>query len=217
MKIVDEFRRRFGSEDYPGIIIYSANFGEFTRLISEGRNSEAANILINAANSLESAGADFIVIAANTPHMFLDYIVPQIKIPVLSIIDALTDKLKRDSIDKVGSLGTKFTLTMHFYVEGLRKHGLSVILPEMDDINTINEIIYGELVKGVVREDSKYRVIEVIRRLIGRGVKGIVLACTVFPLLVSGEVNGVKLYDTAKIHALKALEYAIKEWSIQIT
>jgi len=206
--IVDDYRRRFQSENYPNIIIYSVNFGEFTKLISEGRNEDAAKILVEAAKALERAGADFIVIAANTPHMLLNYIEPEIKVPILSIIDALAEELKKDRVEVVGLLGTKFTLTKPFYVEGLKKHGVKALIPESKDIDLVNKIIYQELVKGIIRDESRRQLIEVIRRLINRGARGVALACTELPLLVSGKVDNVKLYDTAKIHAIKALEYA---------
>lgn len=209
--IIEEYRKMFGDENYPSIIIYSVNFGKFTRFIKEGKQKDAADLLVKAIKSLQLAGADFALIAANTPHMFLNYIASHSSIPLLSIVDALAEVLKRDNVSKVGLLGTKFTLTQGFYVEGLKKHNIEAIVPELDDIDTINAIIYEELVKGVFRNESRIKVIEIIKRLIKKGVDGVALACTELPLLVSGTVNEVKLYDTAKIHAIKALKHAIED------
>ena len=208
--IIEEYRRRFGNEYYPIIIIYSVNFGEFTRLVEEGKHMEAANLLIEAVKALHRAGADFALIAANTPHMFFDYIRTHSPIPLLSIIDALAEELKKDNIREVGLLGTKFTLTQGFYVEGLRKHGIKAIVPDLEDIEVVNKIIYGELVKGVVKKESRDKLVEIIRELVAKGAKGIALACTELPLLISGEVDGVKLYDTTRIHAVRALEFSLK-------
>lgn len=209
--IIEEYRRMFGDENYPSIIIYSVNFGKFTEFMREGKRREAADLLVKAVKSLQSAGADFALIAANTPHMFFDYIASRSSIPLLSIIDALAEVLKRDNISKVGLLGTKFTLTQEFYVRGLKKHNIEAIIPEPNDIDTVNAIIYGELVKGIFKEESRSKVVEIIKRLIRKGAKGVALACTELPLLISGTVDGTKLYDTAKIHAIKALKYAFED------
>ncbi len=208
--IINEYRRKFKNENYPNIIIYSVNFGYFTQLIEENRLEEAANLLIEAGKSLEKAGANFIIISANTPHMLLNYITPKINIPIISIIDSLAEELKKDKVKKVGLLGTKFTLTKQFYTKGLEKHNIKTIIPEPNDINIVNKIIYEELVKGIIREESKNKLIKIIKKLIEMGAEGIALACTELPLLIKGKINNIKLYDTAKIHAIKALEYATK-------
>jgi len=207
--IVDEFRRRFGSEDYPDIIIYSVNFGAFTRFVEEGRREEAAELLLKAVKALARAGADFAIISANTPHMFFDYLVAHSPIPLISIIDALAEELEKDGVRRVGLLGTKFTLTQGFYAEGLGNHGIEAVIPDPEDVEAVNRIIYEELVKGVIKESSRAKVAGIIGKLEGKGAQGVALACTELPLLVSGEVGGVKLYDTARIHAIKALDYAL--------
>lgn len=206
--IIEEYRRKFKDENYPNIIIYSVNFGKFTKLISEGKDEAAAEMLVEAAKSLEKAGASCILIAANTPHMLLNYIKARVKTPIISIIDALAEELKKDNVKTVGLLGTKFTLTKPFYIEGLRKHGINALTPQPEDIELVNKIIYQELVKGIVRSESKKQLIKVIEKLIDNGAQGIALACTELPLLITGKVNNIKLYNTAKIHATKALEYA---------
>ncbi len=209
--IIEEYRARFGDENYPTIIIYSVNFGRFTRLIEEGKREEAAELLLEAINALARAGADFALISANTPHMLYDYLEPRSHIPLLSIIDALAEELKKDNVRRVGLLGTKFTLTQGFYAEGLRKHGIQAITPSPEDIIVVNNIIYNELVRGVVRENSRRELENIIRKLVENGAEGIALACTELPLLLRGGVCGVKLYDTARIHAVKALEQAVKD------
>ena len=209
--IVDEFRRRFGSEDYPDIIIYSVNFGAFTRFVEEGRREEAAELLLKAVKALARAGADFAIISANTPHMFFDYLVAHSPIPLISIIDALAEELEKDGVRRVGLLGTKFTLTQGFYAEGLRNHGIEVVIPEPEGVEVVNRIIYEELVRGVIKESSRTEVVGIIEKLAEKGAEGVALACTEIQLLISGEVGGIKLYDTARIHAVKALEYALTD------
>ena len=209
--IIEEYRRIFSNENYPSIIIYSVNFGKFTELIKKGKQREAADLLIKAVKSLQSAGADFALIAANTPHMFFDYITSHSSITLLSIIDALAETLKRDNINKVGLLGTKFTLTQEFYIKGLKKHNIEAIIPESNDIDVVNTIIYEELVKGIFKKESRDKLIKIVKKLIKKGAKGIALACTEMPLLISRTNDRVKLYDNARIHAIKELKYAIED------
>ncbi len=143
--------------------------------------------------------------------MFFDYLSSRSPIPLISIVDALAEALKRDHIKIVGLLGTKFTLRSRFYVDGLRKHGIEALIPSDEGVDVVNEVIYRELVKGVVKAESRAKVVEVIEDLVSRGAQAVALACTELPLLVSGEACGVKLYDTAVIHAIKALDYALSK------
>ncbi len=209
--IIEEYRRRYRNEEYPEIIIYSVNFGKFTRLMEKGRFKEAADIIIKAIKALHKAGADFAIISANTPHIAFDYIASQSPIPLINIIDSLAEELKKDNIGRIGLLGTKFTLTHNFYVEGLRKHGINAIVPDLEDVEVINRIIYEELTKGIVNEYSRKLLLKIIEKLIRKGAEAIVLACTELPLILKENMTNVKLYDTAKIHSIKALEYALKE------
>ncbi|MET1160344.1 MAG: aspartate/glutamate racemase family protein [Thermoprotei archaeon] len=207
--IVEEYRRRYGNEHYPIIIIYSIDFEEFTRAVDEGRDEDAVEILLEAINGLVRAGADFAVISANTPHKYYDVLVSRASMPILSIIDALAEAVKKDGLKRIGLLGTKYTLTQGFYVEGLRKHGIEAIIPEPSDIELVNRIIYSELVKGVIREESRRAIYSFIDKLVARGAEGVALACTELPLIVRREDLSIRVYDTARIHAIKALEYAL--------
>ncbi len=209
--IVDEYKRIKGDEKYPDIIIYSVNFGLFTEYVEKGMDREAADIIVEAIKALHRAGADFALISANTPHMFYDYIASKSPIPLINIIDALAEQAIKDGVKVIGLLGTKYTLTKGFYVDGLAKHGIKAVVPEPPDIETVNNIIYNELVKGIIRDESRKTLIGIIERLKEKGVEAVALACTELPLLLTGSVDNVKLYDTARIHALKALYEALKD------
>lgn len=211
--IVEEYRRRFHREDYPVIIVYSVRFGLFREYIGMGVHDKAVELLVNAVESLYRAGADFALISANTPHMFYDEVAARSPIPLLNIIDCLAEEAGKDGVSRIGLLGTKYTLTQGFYSNRLRKHGLEAIIPDREDAELVNDIIFNELTWGIVREESRKKIIEVMERLKEKGAEAIALACTELPLLFKGiqEVNGIKLYDTARVHALKALEYALGE------
>lgn len=205
--IIKGFRERFRSEKYPEVLIYSVSFGRVVELMRSGDFKGVARELLKAVKSLAAAGADFALIAANTPHIVFNEVSSLSPIPMVSIVDALAEALKRDGITKVGLLGTKLTLTKPFYVEGLRKHEIYAVIPSNADIEVIDEIIFKELTLGIVKESSKDRVKEVIKGLVSRGAQAVALACTELPLLIKGKYM-VKLYDTARIHAEKALELA---------
>ncbi len=211
--IIDEYRRRFHREDYPVIIIYSVRFGLFREYVSKGEYGKAVELLVNAIKSLHQAGADFALISANTPHMFYDKVAVESPIPLLNIIDCLVEEAKKEEISRIGLLGTKYTLTQGFYSNRLRKHGLEAIVPGKEDIELVNNIIFNELTWGIIRKESRDRIIKIIERLKKKGAEAVALACTELPLLFEGirEVNGVRLYDTARIHAVKALEHALGE------
>lgn len=208
--IIREYRRRYNNEYYPKIIIYSVNFGEFTRLMEECRLKEAADMLLDAIKSLHLAGADFAIISANTAHIVFNRISSRSPIPIISIIDSLAEVVKKDNARKVGLLGTKFTLTHGFYAKGLRKHGIEAIVPGQKDIETVNNIIYRELTKGLIKKTSRELLEKIIMKLIKKGAEGVALACTELPLLLKKPVETIKLYDTAKIHSIKALELALE-------
>jgi aspartate racemase len=209
--IVNEYRKRYGNENYPQIIIYSVTFGKLTQLMRENRLEEVVAELLEAVKSLHAAGADLALISANTPHMFFDKIASQSPIPMISIIDSLAEVLRKDNVRKVGLLGTKYTLTRSFYVEGLRRHGIEAIIPAPEDVEMIDRIIFKELTWGVVKEESQKLLENIVRKLINKGADGIALACTELPLLLKGSIEGVKLYDTAEIHSIKALEFAMSD------
>jgi len=114
-------------------------------------------------------------------------------------------------VRRIGLLGTKTTLTKSFYKDMLARHGIEALIPEPWDIEAVNKIIYSELTKGIVKPESRLIVAEIARRLVGRGAQGVALACTELPLLFQKPLGDVKLYDTARIHALKALKQALQE------
>ena len=208
--IIVEYRKRTGDENYPDIIIYSVNFGVFTEFVGRNDRASAVKLLLDALDALKRAGADFAIISANTPHMFIDELEKRSSLPILSIIDALAEELTRDNVKTIGLLGTRYTMKAGFYKSKLQGYGIRVVIPDEEGIDIINSIIYDELVKGVIRKESKDAIIRIIQQPIAKGADGVALACTELPLLIpETTIDGVKVYDTARIHAIKALEKAL--------
>jgi len=193
-------------------VMYSVDFAEIELLQHQGRWQEAAQVLIGAAKSVENGGADFVVLCTNTMHKVADDIQAHINIPFLHIADATARQIKDSGINKVGLLGTRFTMEEDFYKSRLtQKYGLDVIIPNAEEREIVHRAIYDELVVGEIRQDSKQRYLDIIQRLVEGGAEGIILGCTEIGLLVRDGDCRVPLFDTTKIHAVAAVEYALAE------
>jgi aspartate racemase len=164
-----------------------------------------------AALRLERGGADFIVLCTNTMHRLADAISSTVGIPLLHIADPTAERIKSAGFRRIGLLGTAFTMEQDFYKGRLQdKHGLDVIVPDEDDRRIVHEIIYKELVLGQVKAESRQAYREIIARLIERGAQGIILGCTEIMLLVKDEDSAVPLFDTTTIHAVAAVDEALR-------
>ena len=193
------------------ILLYSVDFDEIERLQSAGRWDDCAAILTDAAKRLEAAGADFLVICTNTLHKVAPEIQARVSIPLLHIAKATARELRKAGVSAVGLLGTSYTLTQDFYTEVLRTAGLDVLIPEDEAIRTLDAIIFGELCRGNVREESGQEILRMIERLKSRGAQGVVLGCTELGLLVRpGDVE-IPVFDTALIHAQAAALASLRD------
>ena len=193
-------------------LMVSVDFAEVEVLQHQGRWTEAAEMLIDATKDLENGGADFIVLCTNTMHKVAEDIQAGVKIPLLHIADATAQRVKEAGIQKIGLLGTRFTMQEEFYKGRLsRNYGLEVSVPDEQAREMIHRVIYDELVLGKIEQDSKAQYLGVIEQMVSQGVEGVILGCTEIGLLVQQEDSRVPLFDTTRIHAEAAVEYALKE------
>jgi aspartate racemase len=191
-------------------IMYSVDFAEIESLQQQSRWQEAARVLIAAARSIENSGADFIVLCTNTMHKVAEEIQAHINIPFLHIADATAGQIKYSGFKKVGLLGTRFTMEEDFYKSRLtEKFGLDVIIPGAEAREIVHRVIYDELVVGIIRQDSRERYLNIIQQLVDGGAEGIILGCTEIGLLVHQGDCRMPLFDTTRIHAVAAVEYAL--------
>ena len=193
------------------VVLYSVDFHEIEICQANGEWNKSAEILGNAAKSLERAGADFVVICTNTMHKVVSQISKQINIPILHIADATADELLKASIVKTALLGTKYTMTQDFYKSRLTAKGIEVIVPNDSDIEIINRVIYDELCLGIISEASKKVVLRIVNSLAEQGVQATILGCTEIGLLIQQGDTAMPLFDTAHIHATRAAICAIGE------
>jgi len=198
-------REKFGPFTFPELIIYSINFDEFKNNPRgwEGRKE----ILIKAAKALEKAGAEIIALTANTPHIVFPEVQKAVNVPMVSIIDALIEEMKRRGVKKVLLLGTKTTMTADFYKNALREAGFEVITPTGEEIDEIDRIIFEELAFENLK--SKPYLVDLVERYAReKGVEGVILGCTELPLAIKQEDVPVEVFDTAEIHMRKLIELA---------
>lgn len=208
--INEEVKRRLGGLHSAKCLLYSVDFDEIERCQSSGDWDRSGAILGDAAAALERAGADIILICTNTMHKVAPLVQSRVSIPLLHIAEAAADELQRRHIARVGLLGTKYTLLQDFYKERLTVHGIEVLLPDGEDIELVNRVIYDELCLGVLSDKSRREYLRIIEELAQRGAEGVILGCTEIGLLVRPEDAAVPLFDTTVIHALRAVDLALE-------
>jgi aspartate racemase len=210
-RIINEtVRERLGGLHSAECIMYSADFEEIENLQHQGKWEELTKLMLNFAQKLEGAGADFIVICTNTMHKMAEEVENNTNIPLLHIADATAEKIIEKGLGKLGLLGTNFTMEEDFFKKRLEeKYNIEVIIPSQNDRRIIDSVIYNELCLGIIKQSSKEKYKEVINRLISDGADGVILGCTEIPLLVSqGDVK-MPVFDTTTIHAKSAVEFAL--------
>lgn len=207
--INEEVKNKLGGLHSAKIILYSVEFDEIEKCQSSGNWKKSGDILGKAAQNLEAAGADFILICTNTMHKVVPQISSMIDIPIIHIADATADELQMNQIEKVGLLGTKYTMTQDFYKKKLIDRGIDVIIPDDTDIDVINDIIFHELCLGIIKEESRIKFKKIIESLKKKGATGVILGCTEIGLLIHQADSTLPVYDTTLIHAKKAAEIAL--------
>lgn len=210
-KIINEtVKEKLGRLHSAKCILYSVDFQEIEECQANGNWEKSGEILGEAAYNLEKAGADFIVICTNTMHKVVNQIKEKISIPILHIAEMTAEKILEKGLKNIALLGTKYTMEQDFYKSKLIEKGINVIIPDKNDIETINEVIYDELCLGTINFNSKKKFLEIVDKLRSKGAEGIILGCTEIGLLIKNEDTDVPLFDTAIIHAEQAAMYSIK-------
>ena len=211
-KIINEtVKEKLGGLHSAKCILYSVDFQEIEECQANGNWEKSGEILGEAAYNLEKAGADFIVICTNTMHKVVNQIKEKISIPILHIAEMTAEKILEKGLKNIALLGTKYTMEQDFYKSKLIEKGINVIVPDKNDIEIINEVIYDELCLGIINSNSKKKFLEIVDKLRSKGAEGIILGCTEIGLLIKNEDTDVPLFDTAIIHAEQAAIYSIKD------
>ena len=207
--INEEVKNRLGGLHSAKIILYSVEFDEIERCQSSGDWEKSGDILGRAAQGLETAGADFLLICTNTMHKVAPQIASMVRIPIVHITDATADELEKCHIHRVGLLGTKYTMTQDFYKQILIDRDIDVIIPDEPDVEVVNDVIFHELCVGEIREESRGQFQRIIDSLKEKGTEGVILGCTEIGLLIRQSDSSLPVFDTTVIHAKRAAEMAL--------
>lgn len=209
--INEAVREQLGGLHSAKIVLYSVDFAEIETLQVQGDWEKAGELLAAAASAVERAGADFLVICTNTMHKVAPAIAAGISLPILHIADATADELMAHGVQKVGLLGTRFTMEQAFYKDRLIARGIAVVVPDQADRDLVNRVIYEELCLGAIKADSRARYLDIIHRLQQQGAEAVILGCTEIALLVQQSDTPVALFDTTAIHAQQAVRLALAQ------
>ena len=208
--INEAVRERLGGLHSARLVLYSLDFHEIEALQRQGDWAAAGTLLADAARHLESAGADFLLLCTNTMHKVADAIEAASALPLLHIADPTAAAIQAAGLQRVGLLGTRFTMEQPFYRQRLEdRHGIQVLVPDEPDRAEVHRVIYEELCRGVVSEASRQAYRQVITRLVARGAQAVILGCTEIGLLVRADDAEVPLFDTCVLHAQAAAERAL--------
>ena len=210
-RIVNEtVKEKLGGLHSCKCLMYSVDFGVIEALQHQNKWDELTKLMIEAAQNLKHGGADFIVICTNTMHKMAPEIEHATGLNVLHIADVTGAAISKNQIQKVGLLGTRFTMEGDFYKKRLKdNYDIEVIIPEDADRQIIHDIIYNELCLGIIKDDSRQKYIDIINKLCANGAEGIILGCTEIPLLIKQSDVLIPVYDTTKIHAESAVDFAL--------
>ncbi len=202
--------QRLGGNHAAKIILNSVDFAEI-KVLTEQQNWDAIAIIIcAAAKSIEKAGADCLLIGANTMHKIADTIQAAINIPVIHIGAVTAEAINKLGLIKVALLGTKYTMQLDFYTAKLAAYGIETIIPNETDIEFINNSIYNEFSKGVFTAAAKAEYLKIINVLVAQGAQGIILGCTEIPILIKPTDVSVPIFDTGLIHSIAAVDFALQ-------
>ncbi|MCB1518015.1 MAG: aspartate/glutamate racemase family protein [Hyphomicrobiaceae bacterium] len=206
--INQEVGRKLGGLHSADILMRSFDFAPIEEMQSQGNWDEAGALLAEAARQLEEAGADMIGLCTNTMHLVASQIETAISVPFIHIARPTAARLREDGFACVGLLGTQFTMEMGFYADILRAEGLDPIVPDID-ITNLNAIIYEELCRGIIRDQSRQTYIAAIERLAQRGAEAVILGCTEIGMLIDDAMSPIPTYDTTELHAKALVDLAL--------
>ncbi len=204
-----EVNARRGGQSSARILLYSVDFGDIDVLHARGDFEGVGSLLADAAGKLASVGAECILLCANTMHMHAERVQAAVPVPLIHLIDATAGEIRRSGIGTVGLLGTRLTMERDFYAKRLNAAGIDVLVPEKDEREFIHRTIHEELVQSVFHDKSREGFLAIMRGLGSRGAQGIVLGCTEIPLLVEPGRCPLPAFDTTRIHALAAVDFAL--------
>ena len=204
-------RERLGGLHSADCVMASVDFAAIERLQVEGDWDRAGELLAAEARGLVAAGAECVVLCTNTMHKVAPAIEDAVDVPLIHLVDVTAAAIKATGLERIALLGTRFTMEEPFYVERMAGHGVELLLPNEAERRRVNDVIYDELVVGVVQKESRADYRAIIERLVGEGAEGVILGCTEIELLVEPGDASVPVFATTALHAGAAVDFALGE------
>jgi aspartate racemase len=201
--------KRLGESHSAKLILFSVDFEEFRLLQNKGDWEKVESMLSGIAIRLESVGADCIVLCTNTPHIVADSIRNKIQIPLLHIAEETAKEIVKQKINKIGLLGTKFTMEHSFFKDRLTQFGIGTVIPDSSDRDFIHASIFNELTKGIFKDETKKKYIDIIAKLKRDEADGVIFGCTEIALLITQDDSNITIFDTTAIHSKAAVDFAL--------
>lgn len=212
-RIINEgMKKELGGDHSAEVVIYSFDFYEIVPLQEQDEWKKLEDMMVEAGNGLKKAGADFLLICANTMNKMADGVEERVGLPMIHIGDATAKVIKEINMKTVGLVGTRYVMEGDFYKERMKeRHDIEVIIPKKKERDKVHDIIYNEMCKGEVREESKNSLLKMLQDLVDRGAEGIILGCTEIPLYIKDDYVDITLFDTTTIHAEAAVDHALED------
>lgn len=208
--IINAFRDHIGGMNYPDIIIYSADLTELLQILEAKDLDRLVDWLLARVEALHRAGADFAVIASNTPHVVFDELARRSPLPLLSIVEATCAKAHSLEARRPGLLGTRFTMQADFFHRPFREHGMTVVVPIAEEQQFIHEKLFSEIELGIIKDETREALLAIVKRMIERdGIDALILGCTELPLILHGEAHGIPFLNTTAIHVESIVRYCL--------
>lgn len=201
--------KRLGGDDAAKIILNSVNYGEIKKLTLENNWEAISKIICNAAIQAQNAGAEVILLGANTMHHIFNDVEKAVSVPLIHIVDAAAKEIQNKKLTTIALLGTKYTMHLDFFRERLSMFGINTLIPDKEDVEYINTAIYTELGKGIILPETRTRFLTIINDLNQKGAEGIILGCTEIPLLIKPEDCTIPTFDTTLLHSEAAVDFAL--------
>ncbi len=207
-EIIAAYNAKHSGLAYPEIIIFSVRFNTFLQLIDAQQWDQLTELLLDKVCALQRAGADFAVIASNTPHIVFTELEARSPIPLLSIVESTCTKARELGLKKVGLLGTQLTMATDFYQKPFHAHGISVVVPTPEEQGLIHRRIFSEIELGIFKDSTRNELLVIIKRMVEEeGIDGLILGCTELPLILTEASYGIPFLNTAAIHCDSIISY----------
>lgn len=210
-QIINAFKNETEEFNYPEIIVYSVNMGEFLGMIKAKKHDDATDYLLERVKNLNSAGADFAAISANTPHLLFDRLKEQSPLPLISIVEATCIESVKKGYKNIGLFGTGFTMEASFYSEVFKKQNINIVMPDREDKELINYKLFSEIELGIFKDETRQVLINIIDKMFQeQHIDSLILGCTEFPLILKeSSYAGIPMLNTTKIHVDAIVDYCL--------